>query len=148
MLAFLGASIWSVPYIGMVMPPLAFIALFYWTYFRPDLFPVWAAFLTGLLTDMIAGTTLGITALVWTIAHQVILKLSALLRGQPFSVMWLSFSVISFSSIFFQWLIQCVIDVQFYSYENAFVQSLFTIALFPLPWYLLIKIQKYFLAVK
>ncbi|MCL2473288.1 MAG: rod shape-determining protein MreD [Alphaproteobacteria bacterium] len=145
LLAFLGASIWSVPYIGMVMPPFAFIALFYWASFRPDLFPVLAAFAIGLLTDIIAGTTMGITALVWTAAYQAILRLSVFLRGQSFFVLWLSFALVSFTAIFFQWFIQCIIDVQFYSYENAFVQSLFTVALFPLPCYLFIKIQRYFL---
>ena len=145
LLAFLGASIWSVPYIGMVMPPLAFIALFYWSSFRPDLFPAWAAFLIGLLTDVLAGTTMGVTALVWTVAHQAILRLSSFLRGQSFLVMWLSFALVSSMAIFFQWLIECIIDVRFYSYENAFVQSLFTIALFPVPCYLFIRMQRYFL---
>ena len=146
LLAFLGASVWSVPNIGMVMPPLAFIALFYWTSFDSDLFPVWAAFLIGLLTDILTGgTTIGVTALVWTVAHQVILRLSAFLIGQSFFVMWLSFAFVSFMTIFFQWLIHCVIDAQFYSYENALVQSLFTIALFPIPCYLFIRMQRYFL---
>src|ERR1700735_2446392 len=92
-MALMSVIVWPLPYIGAVMPPLAFIALYYWTTHRPDLFPPSVAFALGLLNDIINQYPLGVSAFLFTMMHQVILQGRRFFAGHSFLMLWSGFAL-------------------------------------------------------
>jgi rod shape-determining protein MreD len=76
------ASTLAISMVGVVplhipaWPPAALsmslIAVFYWSLYRPDLMPAWAAFGLGLAQDVLGGLPLGITACVLITVHAAV----------------------------------------------------------------------------
>jgi rod shape-determining protein MreD len=81
LMTLLSVIVWPLPYLGPVAPPLAFISLYYWSSHRPDLFPAGVAFAIGILNDIINGLPMGVSALLFTLAHEVILRQRRFLAG-------------------------------------------------------------------
>jgi rod shape-determining protein MreD len=44
-----------------IVPALALIGVFFWSVHRPDLMPIWAVFLIGLVQDILTGSVIGPT---------------------------------------------------------------------------------------
>src|SRR5271154_2136448 len=70
----LGAAAWPVPYLGAVAPPLALMAVYYWAIHRPDLLRPWMVFVIGFLNDAVHDMPLGLSALLFVAAHQVVFR--------------------------------------------------------------------------
>jgi rod shape-determining protein MreD len=51
-----------------VFPHLGLLAIFVWSTFQPGLMPSWAAFLIGLVADLLFGQPLGVNATLFAIA--------------------------------------------------------------------------------
>lgn len=138
----LGVSAWPIPYLGQVMPPLAFISLFYWSAHRPDLFPPSVAFFVGLLNDIVSGGILGLSALLFTLANRFIWQHRGLFAGHSFFLLWAGFSLST--GIFFvvQWSLLSLFNFQIQPFFPALVQAVLAIILFPLPCWVLILIQR------
>ena len=130
------------PYLESVMPPLGFIALFYWSAHRPDLFPPAFAFATGLLSDIINGGPLGLSALLFTVAQQGIWRQRSLFAGHSFFMLWSGFSLIITLLIFTQWLLIGLLNWHIAPFLPVLVQMILAIIFFPLPCWLFIQIQR------
>jgi rod shape-determining protein MreD len=146
LMALLGVSAWPFPYLEPVMPPLAFIALFYWSAHRPDLFPPILAFSIGFLNDLISGAPLGLSALLFTIAHQIIWRQRSLFAGHSFLMLWAGFSLAATLMIFAQWGLMGVLSWQFAPLLPVFLQTVLAVAFFPLPCWVFIQIQRVMLS--
>lgn len=141
-MTFLGASAWPVPYLGPVMPPLAFMALFYWSAHRPDLFPPLIAFFIGLLNDFINGNILGVSALLFTVGNRIIWKQRGFFAGHSFFLLWAGFSLTVTIYLTAQWFLISLLNWQAISIFPAAIQLVLAIILFPLPCWILILLQR------
>jgi rod shape-determining protein MreD len=141
-LALLGVSAWPLPHLGPVMPPLAFIALFYWAAHRPDLFPPIVAFFLGLLNDFINGGPLGLSALLFTVAHQIIWRQRGLFAGHSFFILWLGFALAAALLMLAQWVLMGLLTWQPAPPVPILVQTILAILLFPLPCWIFIQLQR------
>ena len=54
--AFFSVVPFNLPGFAVVMPAFTLMAVFHWTVYRPDLLPLSAVFVSGLLLDLLNGT--------------------------------------------------------------------------------------------
>lgn len=141
-MALLSVVSWPIPYLGEVMPPLAFIALFYWSTHRPDLFPPSVAFFIGLLNDIINGLPMGVSALLFTIAHQVIWMQRRFFADHSFLMLWSGFALAVFTFMMFEWLLVGAVRWQLVPLLPVLARTVLAIVIFPLPCWVMIRLQR------
>jgi rod shape-determining protein MreD len=134
--------VWPLPYLGPVMPPLAFIALYYWSTHRPDLFPSGVAFAIGLLNDLINGLPIGVSALLFLVAQQIILRHRRFFAGHSFFMLWSGFALAASILMIAQWVLIGLISWQITPFLPVLIQTVLSIVLFPLPCWILIHLQR------
>jgi rod shape-determining protein MreD len=142
----LGVAAWPVPYFGAVAPPLALMAVYYWAIHRPDLFTPSMAFLIGFLNDAVHSLPLGLSALLFVAAHQIIFRQRRFFTGQSFFMMWAGFILTVFVVTVVEWLMQGLLNWRLAPPGPVLVQALMGIIFFPLLCWLLIRLQRMALA--
>jgi len=138
----IGVIPWPLPYLGMVSPPLALMALYYWTIHRPDLFRPGMAFIIGLLNDVLNSLPPGLTALVFVGAHQLILRQRRFFAGHSFFMLWWGFVLIAIMAMLAEWMLLCLIQWQGLPALPVLAQIVLAIVFFPLPCWLFIRLQR------
>lgn len=128
----LGAVPTRIPGFQAIAPSLPLIAVFYWAVYRPDLMPAFAAFVIGLLQDVMSGVPLGVTAVTLVVLHAVLSRQSQHFTGQPFVLVWLGFTVAATASLMLVWLLTCLYYGVMVMPRPVLFQALTTIGLFPL----------------
>ena len=140
--ALLGVIAWPLPWLGTVAPPLALIAVYYWTVQRPDLFGPGMAFAIGLLNDIVNYLPMGMSALIFVVAHQVILQYRRFLTGHAFFMLWTGFTLTLVAVMVAEWALICLIRWQWNPVLPVLLQILLAVCFFPLPCWLLIRLQR------
>ncbi|MDX2027933.1 MAG: rod shape-determining protein MreD [Alphaproteobacteria bacterium] len=138
----LGVLAWPLPHLGAVAPPFALMMVYYWAIHRPDLFRPWMAFLIGFLNDIVHSLPLGLSALLFVAAHQVIFRQRRFFVGHSFSMIWWGFALTVFLVTLAAWILQNLIAWTFLPVLPAVMQCVLAIVLFPLPCWLLIRLQR------
>ena len=133
---------WPLPYSGSVRPALGFIALFYWSAHRPDLFTPAMAFAVGLLSDLINGGPTGLSALLFTAAHQIIWRQRGVFAGHSFFMLWLGFVLAVVPLALLQWAGMGLLNWRVAPLLPVLVETILTILLFPLPCWIFIQTQR------
>lgn len=142
MMALFSIMAWPIPYLGPVMPPLAFIALYYWSTYRPDLLPPSIAFLLGVLNDIINGLPMGVSALLFTIAQQIILRQRRFFSGHSFFMLWSGFALAASVMMIAEWIVIGLVRWQTVPFLPVLMQTVIAIIVFPLPCWILIRLQR------
>tara|TARA_Y100001001_G_scaffold151878_1_gene163905 strand:- start:246 stop:782 length:537 start_codon:yes stop_codon:yes gene_type:complete len=88
LLDFLPFSLWP----EVVSADIILICIVYWSLYKPEIFPLWLAFLYGLATDLLSGTVPGLHAVFYTILSGFVLMRRRPLLSQSFPILWLSFA--------------------------------------------------------
>lgn len=127
----------GIPGLHAVTPFLALAAVYFWSIYRPELLPVWAAFLVGLLQDLLTGSPLGLTALVLVLVRALAVSQRRTLLGQSFGVEWAGFLMIAAGAGAAGWLLACIYDSAVLPAAPFAVQWLLTTALYPMGSWLL-----------
>jgi len=140
--ALAGVIAWPLPYFGAVAPPLALIAVYYWAIHRPDLFRPGMAFAIGLLNDVLHFLPLGLSALIFVAAHQLVWRQRRFFAGHSFFMLWWGFALTMVVAMLAAWLLQMLLRWQILPFGPVLWQALLAIALFPLPCWLLIRLQR------
>ena len=134
--------VWPLPYLGAVMPPFAFIAIYYWATHRPDLFPSGIAFLVGLLNDLINGLPIGVSALLFTLTHQLVFHLRRFFAGHSFLMLWSGFALAATGMMLAQWILVDLVTWRLVPFLPVLVQTVLGIVIFPVPCWILIRLQR------
>ena len=130
-LVFAGSLPWRLPALVEVMPAFAVMAVFYWTIYRPDRLPYAATFAIGVFQDFLAGTPLGMTALVLLTVQGVVASQRTFFRGKPFLVIWWGFSMVMPAAGLLGWIIGSACLGSFVPLLPIIVQVVLTTLLFP-----------------
>src|SRR5580692_650635 len=138
----LGVAAWPLPYFGAVAPPLALIAVYYWAIHRPDLFRPYMAFLVGLLNDALHYLPLGLSALVFVGMHQLVFSQRRFFAGHSFFMMWWGFALTILIVLMAEWMLLSLWRWQMIPFMSVFMQGVLAIVIFPLPCWLLIRLQR------
>lgn len=131
-----------VPGLGEVAPEVTLISIYYWTIFRPDLVPTPAVFAIGLVQDVLAGTPLGVNALVLLLVFAVVLGQRRFFLGKSFLVMWWGFLLVVTGASVCTWMILSSLDGVIINPLPAVFEGLVTVAVFPVLTWLFIRSQQ------
>lgn len=138
----IGIVPWPLPYFGAVSPVLVLIAVYYWGIYRPDLFKPSSAFFIGLVYDAINDFPLGAAALIFVAIHQLALSQRRFFVGHAFFMLWTGFALVMLISTIAFWVILSLWFWRSMPVLTLTLQALLTIVVFPLPAWLLIRIQR------
>ncbi len=134
-----------VPGFAGIAPMLPMMGVYYWAVYRPDLLPAWAAFLIGLFYDIIAGTPLGVNALVLVLVQGVAASQRRFFLAKSFMVAWWSFAMLTSGAVGLAWLLMAILRGQAVDPAPVLFEYLVTIGLFPLLTWALARTQLAFL---
>lgn len=130
-----------IPAITGIMPMLPMMCVYYWAIFRPDLLPAWAAFLIGLLGDIVAGTPLGVNALVLLVVQGVSASQRRFFLGKSFLVAWWAFGLLAAGAAGMTWVLTVMLVGKSIDGLPIMFQYMLTMGLFPILTRLLAKTQ-------
>ena len=128
-----------------VAPVLPLMGVYYWAIYRPDLLPAWAAFLVGVLYDILAGTPLGVHALVLLLVQGVSAGQRRFFLGKSFMVAWWAFGLLAAGSAGLSWILVAILSGQILDPRPVLFQYVLTLGLFPLLTWVLARTQMAFL---
>ena len=132
MLVFAAALPWRLPAFVEVTPAFAVMAVFYWTIYRPERLPYAATFGIGVLQDLLAGTPLGMSALLLLVVQGVVASQRTFFRGKPFLVVWWGFSMVMPAAGLLGWIIGSACLGTLVPLLPVVTQVVLTVLLFPL----------------
>jgi rod shape-determining protein MreD len=130
-----------IPAFESVAPSMPLIAVFYWSLYRPDLMPAWAAFVLGLLQDSFVGLPLGVSACVLIAVHAAASTQRRFFVGKSFGVVWLGFAVVASVALALSWVLTCIYYGALLAPGAVLFQALITIGVFPVLSRLLLRCQ-------
>jgi rod shape-determining protein MreD len=130
------------PDYAAVAPLLALAGLYYWTIYRPELLPPVAAFLCGLVLDLLSGAPLGVAALVFLLTRVVVLPQRRFFVDRLFPFVWGGFTLLAAAVIVFLWLLGSLLSGVLLDMRAVMLQWVLTVACFPAVAYLLMRVQR------
>ena len=128
-----------------VTPMLALISVYYWAIYRPDLMGPSVVFGVGLFQDLLAGTPLGLAALVLLLCHWVVVSQRGFFLAGSFLMLWVGFVFIVFGAALVQWLAHVCLAMRVVSLQAPLFQAALTLAVFPVFAWLFIHVHRAFL---
>lgn len=124
------------------MPAFALMAIFYWAVVRPEMFPVYAVFVMGLLTDLLSAGPIGLWAFTYTVIYVLVLTQRFLIINVPFSVFWFAFLVTGLVEGAISWTVASVIYGALLPVRPVLAHVIVTAAVFPLFAFLFGRIER------
>ena len=139
---FLGVIPLPIPYIGTVAPPLVLIAIYYWAGHRPDVFRPSMAFMLGFLNDIVNFLPIGLSAILFLCVYQIVLTQRRLFTKQPFLILWMGFVIVAVVTQLACWILVCLLNGHYIPILPILIQTLMVCAIFPIPCWLFIQMQR------
>lgn len=146
LLVMLNAIPLPIPDYRSIVPLVPLMAIYYWALYRPDLMPIGAVFLVGLLEDVLTGAPLGLNALLFLSVHGLIRSRRRMLVGKGFAVGWTIFMLVVVGVGIVSWLVASLLYDAPVRLEPAITQLMLTLVLYPCLAWVLIRVQRTFLA--
>jgi rod shape-determining protein MreD len=129
------------PGYGAVAPNFLLMVVFYWSIYRPDLFPAAVVFAVGLIQDAMTGTPLGFNALVLLGVHGVVVTQRRFFQGKSFAVIWWAFAFVAFAAVFSGWLLAVMFGGGVISAWPAIFSAMLALALYPIVGWALARVH-------
>lgn len=121
----------NIPELSSIPPMLTLIAVYHWSLFRPDLLPIGAIFVLGLIQDLLGGGPMGIYTLMLLIVHGMVISQRKFLFRKPFFITWIGFAMFGALAELAAWLLASLTDLVVLDFRNFLFQYLITLGLFP-----------------
>jgi len=122
--------------------PLATLCIaFFWSVYRPDLFGVSAAFVTGVVYDALAGMPLGLTSLVLLLVRHVAVAQHRFFVARSFPVIWCCFVLLAPAALALRWALCCLWSGHLFAPRPLLLELMLTLALYPLATLLLARVH-------
>ena len=132
----------GLPHMELVSPPLALMAIFYWSIFRADLVSMAGAFLIGLAIDLLSGGPLGLNALMLLLAHELGVSQRRVFLGSSFLVNWVAFALVVSAVILVGWAAISLLNWTLLPAMPRLAQWALSLALYPPVYWLLSRIER------
>lgn len=120
------------PGFAAVAPLLPLIGVYYWAIYRPDLLPPWVAFALGLINDIIAGTPLGVSSLVYLLVQGMTSSQRRFFHGKPFLIAWWGFGLVGAGALSLQWALVSMIVGHMLDPQAVVFEFLMSLSFYPL----------------
>ncbi len=130
-----------VGHVGDIAPRVAITVVVFWTVYRPDLFGYGSAFTLGLIAELAAGLPLGITALILVCVRYGAFSRRRYFLNKSFAVVWAEYALVTAAAVAFDWLLVSLYLWSFPGVVHHVAQTLMTVVMFPLVYWLLAHCQ-------
>src|SRR3984957_7624432 len=131
----------KIPGYAALTPMFILMAAYHWTIYRPDLLPPAALFAIGLTEDLLAGSPIGINALLLLLSRSAVLGYRRYFVNRTFPFVWPGFTLLTVVALFALWAFHCILDLILLDFRNTVIRAVLTIAIFPLASFLLGRAQ-------
>jgi len=128
-----------------IAPILALISVYHWAIYRPNLLPIFAVFILGLLQDLLLGTPVGLYVLVFLTVYGVVLSQRRFFVGKSFIFFWFGFAVISMLASIESYFLGSIWNVILLDFSAATFQYLILLGIFPAVAWVFLRWQQAFL---
>jgi rod shape-determining protein MreD len=128
-----------------VAPILPLVSIYHWAIYRPNLLPVFAVFILGLLQDILVGTPIGLYTLVFLTVYGIVTSQRRFFTGKSFLFYWLGFATISMLASFESYFLGSVWNVIILDFNAAIFQYLILLGIFPTLAWIFLRWQQAFL---
>jgi rod shape-determining protein MreD len=132
----------QIPGYAALTPVFTLMAAYHWTIYRPDLLPPIALFAVGLTEDLLAGSPVGVNALLLLLTRVAVLGYRRYFINRNFPFVWSGFTLLAAVAMFGLWGLHCVLDLSLLDFRNAVIRAALTIAMFPLASFMLGRTQR------
>jgi len=132
LLVLLQAMPTRLPGFAAVAPMLPLIGVYYWSIHRPDLLPAPVAFVLALVNDIIAGTPLGVTPLVYLMVLGMTGSQRRFFLGKPFLVAWWGFALVASAAMAVEWALVSMIFGHMLEPHAVLFELIMTVSFYPL----------------
>jgi len=134
-----------IPGYMQIAPILALISIYHWAIYRPNLLPILAVFILGLLQDLLLGTPVGLYVLVFLTVYGVVLSQRRFFVGKSFIFFWFGFAVISMLASIESYFLGSIWNVILLDFNAATFQYLILLGIFPAVAWVFLRWQQVFL---
>jgi rod shape-determining protein MreD len=108
-------------------------SIYYWSIYRPSLWPAWLLFVTGLVKDMILGLPyIGLNSLVFITIYMIVRNQRTFLSGQGFFMIWAGYGLVCLLTCFIFWIALCLYLAATAPYVSLSIEFFVMILSFPL----------------
>jgi rod shape-determining protein MreD len=105
--------------------------VYFWSLYRPDLFPASAAFAAGLVYDALAGLPLGLTSLVLLLVRSLMVTQQRFFLARSFPVIWFCFLLLAPAVEVARWLLSSLWLGHLFALQPALLELAVTMVLYP-----------------
>src|SRR6202047_4838120 len=88
-----------IPGYAVLTPVFTLMAAYHWTIYRPDLLPPLALFLVGLTEDLLAGSPVGVNALLLLLTRVAVLSNRRYFVNRMFPFVWSGFALLAVAAM-------------------------------------------------
>lgn len=120
--------IWGINYI---MPVLTLIPVFYWGRWQTAEITYWLVFIIGLLTDVVSGLPLGLSALLYILFLLILHKQAKYMHNEGFAIVWGYFILLLSVISMIEWVLMSFSGNQAHAALAAILQLLITASCYP-----------------
>ena len=134
-----------IPHYSQIAPIFAFVAIYHWSVYRPDLLSVLPVFLLGFIQDLLMGTPIGLYILVFLTVYGIVFSQRKFFIGRSFVFYWTGFAVIAALALLESYLLASVWHLTFLDFNAIIFQYFVLLGVFPLITWVFLKWQLMFL---
>jgi len=131
-----------IPGYAALTPVFTLMAVYHWTIYRPDLLPPLALFAIGLIEDLLAGSPVGINALMLLVTRSAVLGNRRYFVNRQFPFVWSGFTLLTVLVMSALWVLHCILNLSLLDFRNTVIRAALTIAIFPVASFLLGRAQR------
>ena len=120
------------PGFAQVAPSWPMMGIFYWSIYRPDLLPMWAVFVLGVLADIVLDMPLGVSSLLYLLIRGIVVGQRRFFLTNPFPMTWAAFAVIALGVMGLEWMLFILLHGEAVDPQILLWQYVILLGLFPL----------------
>ncbi len=121
----------KIPGFSWFMPTISFIAIYYWSLYRPSNISYVFLFILGIIKDAISGVPFGITSISYIAFNSVMNRTRSKYFHSPLITIWLQFLLMNMMVSFIQWLLVMVSYKSLFAFKIILIQFIITTAIYP-----------------
>lgn len=118
--------------ISNISPMLGLSCVFFWLFYRSDMFNIFSVTFLGALSDMLNYTPMGASLFSFLLMYVLEMKISKYMSNKLFVVNFTSFAALFLLVLLAQWVILCLYYKEILPFLNVFLSWLLTVSLYPL----------------
>jgi len=127
---------------GALVPDAALIYVFYFVLHRPSRAPLWLVFLVGLVIDLVDGTPLGLSAVIYFRSANLILSQRIFFRHRSFAVTWIGFAVIALMAKALEWAALMLVMRQVLAPQPLITEMFATVLAYPILAWIFARVDR------